>query len=426
MQGLVEGRIDIGVMYTPQSRPGLKVEQLFEEQLILVSTDPRSEPEPQPGYVYVDWGPEFYARHSAFFPNFAGPSLTANIGWLGLQHVLENGGSGFFARRIVEPLLKTRRLHAVAGAPEFSMPAYVVYPLDRQGDHVSSAIEIMHRIAEAQKTGGGRAGGQTRRAQAALIAAVFVSALPIAAIAILRLSKRRAGSDQTMNRADGAMNIPSGLGDALLNSASDAIIATDREGRITFWNPGAERIFGFTAAEATGQIARPDHSRKSAGAALGRLSPYDGDGNQPLRSRRSVVGAWPDQGRPADLGRIHHRDAAQQTAGVTGTVAVMRDVTKRFEELRELKRRLARPALHDDRLLVRPAGLLKQLHGVDEGLRDARKQRNAAKLQARASCSVVVCEVEYSACFSYAPSGLPVAATSALIWPARYFGLIAR
>ena len=150
MQGLVEGRIDIGVMYTPQSRPGLKVEQLFEEQLILVSTDPRSEPGPQPGYVYVDWGPEFYARHSAFFPNFVGPSLTANIGWLGLQHVLENGGSGFFARRIVEPLLKTRRLHVVAGAPEFSMPAYVVYPLDRQGDHVSSAIEIMHRLADGQ------------------------------------------------------------------------------------------------------------------------------------------------------------------------------------------------------------------------------------------------------------------------------------
>jgi LysR family transcriptional regulator, flagellar master operon regulator len=150
MQGLVEGRIDIGVMYTPQSRPGLKVEQLFEERLILVSTDPKSAPEPQPGYVYVDWGPEFYARHSAFFPNFTGPSLTANIGWLGLQHVLDNGGSGYFAHRIVEPLLNTRRLHAVAGAPEFSMSAYVVYPLDRQGDHVSRAIELMHRIADGQ------------------------------------------------------------------------------------------------------------------------------------------------------------------------------------------------------------------------------------------------------------------------------------
>jgi len=147
MQGLVEGRIDIGVMYTPQSRPGLKVELLFEEQLILISTDPDSEAEPQPGYVYVDWGPEFYTRHSACFPSFAGPALTANIGWLGLQHVLENGGSGYFPRRIVQPHLKAKRLHIVPDAPEFSMPAYVAYPLDRVGDHFSSALEIMHRIA---------------------------------------------------------------------------------------------------------------------------------------------------------------------------------------------------------------------------------------------------------------------------------------
>ena len=49
------------------------------------------------------------------------------------------------------------------------------------------------------------------------------------------------------------MNTPAGLGEALLHSASDAIIATDRDGHITFWNPGAERIFGFTAGEAIGQ-----------------------------------------------------------------------------------------------------------------------------------------------------------------------------
>lgn len=150
MQGLVEGRIDIGVMYTPQSRPGLKVELLIEEQLVLVSTNPRSDPEPQDGYVYVDWGPEFYARHSAVFPNFAGPALTANIGWLGLQHVLANGGSGYFAHRIVEPLLKAWRLHLVVGAPKFSMPAYVVYSVDQPDDHVQSAIAIMRDLAAEQ------------------------------------------------------------------------------------------------------------------------------------------------------------------------------------------------------------------------------------------------------------------------------------
>lgn len=147
MQGLIEGRIDIGVMYTPQSRPGLKVEQLFEERLVMVSTSAKkSAPEPQAGYVYVDWGPEFYTRHSACFPNFSGPSLTVNIGWLGLQHILTNGGSGYFPMRIVLPYLAAKRLHIVSGAPEFFMPAYVVYPLDSDREIFESAIALMHRI----------------------------------------------------------------------------------------------------------------------------------------------------------------------------------------------------------------------------------------------------------------------------------------
>ena len=153
MQGLIEGRTDIGVMYTPQSRPGLKIEQLFEEKLILVSTDPKARPEPQPGYVYVDWGPEFYARHSACFPNFVGPSLSANIGWLGLQHVLENGGSGYFPKRIVLPHLKAKRLSLIGRAPEFSMPAYVVYPLECDRDLFGDALEIMRRVASPEKNG---------------------------------------------------------------------------------------------------------------------------------------------------------------------------------------------------------------------------------------------------------------------------------
>ena len=106
MQGLVEGRIDIGVMYTPQSRPGLQGRTAVRGAARAGLDRSEGEPEPQAGYVYVDWGPEFYAQHSACLPEFAGPALTANIGWLGLQHILENGGSGYFARRIVVPLLQ--------------------------------------------------------------------------------------------------------------------------------------------------------------------------------------------------------------------------------------------------------------------------------------------------------------------------------
>lgn len=155
MQGLVDGRLDIAVMYTPQSRPGLKVEPLLEERLVLVSTDPAGQSEPGPGYVYVDWGPEFYARHGASFPDFIGPALTANIGWLGLHHVVENGGSGYFPMRLVRPHLKDGRLTRLRGAPEFSLPAYVVYPAEFDPDLLGTALAAMRDLAAAELAQGG-------------------------------------------------------------------------------------------------------------------------------------------------------------------------------------------------------------------------------------------------------------------------------
>ena len=42
---------------------------------------------------------------------------------------------------------------------------------------------------------------------------------------------------------------------SLLNNAQDAIIMTDAEERITYWNKGAENVWGWTEAEALGQDA---------------------------------------------------------------------------------------------------------------------------------------------------------------------------
>lgn len=148
MLGLVEGRIDIAVMYTPQSRPGLSVEPLLEEQLILVSTTATDNSTPMCAtYVYIDWGPEFMARHNASFPDFTGPALTANIGWLGLQHILEHGGSGFFPRRLVNKHVAAGRLHLASDAPVFTLPAYLVYPLEHDGDLFDPALQRLRAIA---------------------------------------------------------------------------------------------------------------------------------------------------------------------------------------------------------------------------------------------------------------------------------------
>ena len=150
MQGLIEGRLDIGVMYTPQSRPGLTVEALMEESLVMVSSRPTARAEPDADYVYVDWGPEFYAKHNARFPEFVGAGITANIGWLGLQHVLQYGGSGYFPIRLVQPYLQDGQLHRLPDAPTFPLPAYLVYSSDADRRLLEPALEGIRRVtAEA-------------------------------------------------------------------------------------------------------------------------------------------------------------------------------------------------------------------------------------------------------------------------------------
>src|SRR3954468_3795596 len=131
------------------------------------------------------------------------------------------------------------------------------------------------------------------------------------------------------------------LGNALLESASDAIIATDREGRINFWNPGAARIFGFTAEETAGQsldLIIPENLRAAHGSGY-RQTMETGVSRYGHGDLLSVPGLTKDGRRiSVEFTIVMLRNEQQQ---VTGTVALMRDVTKRFEEVRELRRQLA-------------------------------------------------------------------------------------
>lgn len=147
MQSLVDGRADIGVMYTPQARPGLTIEPLLEERLVMVSTRAQPAGEPERDYIYVDWGPEFFAQHSLAFPNFSGAALTVNIGWLGLQHILVCGGTGYFPVRMLRELELDGRLHRAVGAPEFRLAAYLCFSATADSEPLTLALDTIRRAA---------------------------------------------------------------------------------------------------------------------------------------------------------------------------------------------------------------------------------------------------------------------------------------
>ena len=131
------------------------------------------------------------------------------------------------------------------------------------------------------------------------------------------------------------------LAKAVLSTSSDAIIAADKEGIIRFWNPGAERIFGYARNDAIGQsldIIIPERLRKCHWDGYRHVI-EGGESRYGAGDILAVPGIAKDgTGLSIEFTIVPLRNEAGYLAGL---VAIMRDVTKRFEELRALKRKLA-------------------------------------------------------------------------------------
>lgn len=150
------GIIDIGVVYAPRHRPGLRIELLMEERLVMVRS---AGPAGSVDYVLVDWGPELALHHAAPGAGHREPSLVVNLGPLGLGFLLEAGGTGYFRLSMARPHLEAGRLELVPDAPEFLYPAYAVFS-ETSADPalVATALDGLRHVAWSQPgaAGGGR------------------------------------------------------------------------------------------------------------------------------------------------------------------------------------------------------------------------------------------------------------------------------
>ena len=126
----------------------------------------------------------------------------------------------------------------------------------------------------------------------------------------------------------------------LLNDAPDAILVSDREGIITFWNRGAERMFGHSAAEAVGQsldLIIPENLRGRHWEGYHRVMAAGKTKYQ--TGLLSSPGIRKDGSRVSlEFSMVLLRDEA---GGMAGCAAIMRDVTVRWQKEKELRDRLA-------------------------------------------------------------------------------------
>lgn len=128
---LIEGVIQSALMYTPQLRPGLKVDKIMDEELVMVASwaNPNLS-NIADRYVFVDWGPEFVQAHSIHLGDLTNPGMTLALGTMVVDYMLNRAVAAYVPARAVSEHLAKGTLHLVPDAPRFPYPVYHIWRED--------------------------------------------------------------------------------------------------------------------------------------------------------------------------------------------------------------------------------------------------------------------------------------------------------
>jgi two-component system cell cycle sensor histidine kinase/response regulator CckA len=125
------------------------------------------------------------------------------------------------------------------------------------------------------------------------------------------------GAEEALRKANEALNV-------VYNSATAAIVGLDRESRVTFWNPAAEKLFGSTREEVLGKLypAVPEECREAvmAGRSFNFLE---------IRRKRKDDSFFH---AVASVGPLRN-----EKKEVNGLIAIMFDITQRKQAEEALK-----------------------------------------------------------------------------------------
>jgi DNA-binding transcriptional LysR family regulator len=127
-QRMLDGTLDMAIMYRAVQLPGLISEHLFDEEFVLITSVKAGHRRRASDYVFFDWGAEFKLDHATAFPEHVNPGLSLDVGAIGLEYMLKTPSSGYCPLRMAKHHLRRRRLRLPARARKFVYPVYMVYP----------------------------------------------------------------------------------------------------------------------------------------------------------------------------------------------------------------------------------------------------------------------------------------------------------
>ena len=150
---LAEGTMQVALVYSPTLRPGLTVEPLMEEELILCAPWPDPTLDQIRGrYAFIDWGPEFVTWHQTYLPDLTNPGLTLVFGAMAAQYVSRRGLAGFLPARTAMQYFNQGLLHPVDHSPVFPYPVWSIYREDLQPEIAMEIKTVLKAVTEGIET----------------------------------------------------------------------------------------------------------------------------------------------------------------------------------------------------------------------------------------------------------------------------------
>ena len=151
---LEEGIIDIAILLSAPSIPGIIVEELYLEKFVLVANLNTPQKDSTfneifySNYIEVDWGKEFKESMKHYFPTPIVPQLSVNIGLYGIKYIMAFGGCGYFPLSIVSEYLDDGSLTIVEKAPVIKQSAYLAFNKEDSRDYLEILLAGFRKIGK--------------------------------------------------------------------------------------------------------------------------------------------------------------------------------------------------------------------------------------------------------------------------------------
>lgn len=147
---LLNGNLDIAVLYAPVYQPLVEVEHLFDEEFVMLATQPMQLSDVnQENYVFVGLTDYFTARHNELLPHLLPAAVTMGLSIMSLDYLRQNGGAAYVSQRQAIKLIEQEQLYIVEDAPVIRQPVFVSYLSKyRHAPVVSDVLSVLRSLVK--------------------------------------------------------------------------------------------------------------------------------------------------------------------------------------------------------------------------------------------------------------------------------------